>query len=163
MNEHRIAAVKVERIPNTKNCFGFLVDNDVVEMAISFPNGAYFENLETDILFHTSRGHSHSNVNAKKLVSLYGTIYEVIRRKYLQELTNIFSAIACEPATETLQRTFYCVGHVFEQGSTPKEIFDWFFYHYTTPAANGNFEVLVKLIRKNYFFGEISLSSKAKT
>ena len=162
MNERRIENVKVERIPHTKNHFGFLVDNDVVEMKISFPNGAYFENLETTILFQTSKGHSRkAAINTKKLVALYGTIYDVIHRKYLQELTHVFYAIACEPASETLQRDFTCVGHVFEKGSTPKEIFDWFFYHYTSPAANGNFEVLVKLIRKGYFFGELSFGDKA--
>lgn len=146
--------VTEEKIAGAENHFRFTVGIDTIEMIVSYPTGDYFEDVNIEILNHYIR--NNKSRNPSRTIALTERIYAHLRIKYLEELKSVFADIACQPATERLLKRFSCMGHTFFQGSTPEEVFTWFFKHYCSTCAAGYlYDLLVQVPTTDGFFSEI--------
>lgn len=132
-----------EKITGTQNYFRFTVGNDIIEIAVSYPTGCYFEDINIEILDHYIRNRNNKPSNPKRTISLYGRIYSHLRRRYLEELKKAFNYIVAQPVNGRIFKEFSCMGETFHVGGTPKEVFSWFFRHYSSTCAAGDFSELV--------------------
>ena len=143
MKDWYAMSVSEEKITGTQNHFRFTVGNDIIEIGISYPTGTHFEDINIEILDHYIQKRNNKPRNPNRTISLYGRIYSHLRRRYLEELKKAFNDIAAQPVNERIFYQFFCMGEKFYVGGTPKEVFSWFFRHYTSTCAAGDFSELL--------------------
>ena len=131
-----------EKIAGTTNHFRYTVGNDIIEMKVSY-FGDYFEDLHLEILDHYIRNRNNKPSNPNRTMALSRRIYDHLRREYLKELEKVFKDIASQPATKKLEKRFSCMGYTFFEGNTPREVYSWFFRHYSSTCAAGDFHDLI--------------------
>jgi len=90
MNNWYDMHVHEEKIVGTHNNFRFTVGNDIIEMAISYPTGLYFEDIRIEILDHYIQNRNNKPNNPNRIMVLYQRIYDYLRRRYLEELKKSF-------------------------------------------------------------------------
>jgi len=155
MNDWRAMPVIEEKIPDSKNRFRFTVGCDTIEMAISFPRGCFFEYMEIEILDHYIRERNNKPNNPRRTSLLRVRIYEHLRMRYLEELKKVFYDIATQPAGDRISKSFDCMGENCYVAGTPEKVFSWFWKHYTSTCASGDFWALVTQVpRTDGFFSE---------
>lgn len=136
----------------TKNEYRFTIGNDVIEAEILFIDDCFFENLSFRVINHFIKGQNNKPSSSRTL-ALTSRVYAYLRLKYLEELKKSFCKIASEPSSAKLSKDFYCLGSPLFKGSSPEELFSWFFKHYTSTCASGDMYELVMQASANGFFG----------